>query len=248
RAHSERDRGRAGRRRRARRVPRARARPRQDGRRCLPRGLAGHGAARADPRADRHRVAHRGCLSAGRHHLLCFAARRPGASLSLGRARLGSDDRGARPVPVRAPPQRPRRRARPPPSSRRGPPPPTSPRGPTTAGPHHPSRPPLSPPPRRAPPPPPRGPRHPRGAGPPPPALVVFLSALALRRVGFGLLLIVAFSVGLALVLVAIGMVMVYARRLVARFDESGPLVTRWLPLTSSAVMTLLGASIAVQA
>jgi len=41
---------------------------------------------------------------------------------------------------------------------------------------------------------------------------------------------------------------MVYARRLVARFDERGPLVTRWLPLTSSAVMTLLGVSIAVQA
>jgi len=54
--------------------------------------------------------------------------------------------------------------------------------------------------------------------------------------------------VGLALVLVAIGMLMVYARRLVARLDESGPLVTRWLPLTSSAVMTLLGASIALQA
>ena len=61
-------------------------------------------------------------------------------------------------------------------------------------------------------------------------------------------MLIVAFSVGLALVLIAIGMLMVYARRLVARFDERGPLVTRWLPLTSSAVMTLLGASIAVQA
>jgi nickel/cobalt exporter len=86
------------------------------------------------------------------------------------------------------------------------------------------------------------------GIVPCPAALVVLLSALSLRRVGFGLLLIVAFSVGLALVLIAIGMLMVYARRLVARFDERGPLVTRWLPLTSSAVMTLLGASIAVQA
>ena len=86
------------------------------------------------------------------------------------------------------------------------------------------------------------------GIVPCPAALVVLLSALSLRRVGFGLLLIVAFSVGLALVLVAIGMLMVYARRLVARLDESGPLVTRWLPLTSSAVMTLLGASIALQA
>src|SRR5215470_1548179 len=86
------------------------------------------------------------------------------------------------------------------------------------------------------------------GIVPCPAALVVLLSALSLRRVGFGLLLIVAFSVGLALVLIAIGLLMVYARRLVARLDERGPLVTRWLPLTSSAVMTLLGVSIAVQA
>lgn len=86
------------------------------------------------------------------------------------------------------------------------------------------------------------------GIVPCPAALVVLLSALSLRRVGLGLLLIVAFSLGLALVLIAIGMLMVYARRLVARFDERGPLVTRWLPLASSAVMILLGVSIAVQA
>ena len=86
------------------------------------------------------------------------------------------------------------------------------------------------------------------GIVPCPAALVVLLSALSLRRVGFGLLLIVAFSVGLAAVLIAIGVLMVYARRLMARFDESGPLVMRYLPLASSAVMTLLGVSIAVQA
>jgi ABC-type nickel/cobalt efflux system permease component RcnA len=86
------------------------------------------------------------------------------------------------------------------------------------------------------------------GIVPCPAALVVLLSALSLRRVGFGLLLIVAFSLGLALVLIAIGMLMVYARRLVARVDEHGPLVTRWLPLASSAVMILLGVSIALQA
>jgi ABC-type nickel/cobalt efflux system permease component RcnA len=86
------------------------------------------------------------------------------------------------------------------------------------------------------------------GIVPCPAALVVLLSALSLRRVGFGLLLIVAFSLGLALVLVAIGMLVVYAGRLVRRLDERGPLVTRWLPLMSSAVMTLLGLSIAIQA
>src|SRR4030095_16804008 len=86
------------------------------------------------------------------------------------------------------------------------------------------------------------------GIVPCPAALVVLLSALSLRRIGFGLLLIVAFSFGLALVLTAIGMLMVYARRFVARLDERGPLVIRWLPLAVFAVMILLGVSIAVQA
>ena len=74
------------------------------------------------------------------------------------------------------------------------------------------------------------------------------VSALSMRRVGFGLILIVAFSVGLAAVLVAIGILMVYARRLMARFREDGPLIHRWLPLTSSAVMMLLGLGLAAQA
>jgi nickel/cobalt transporter (NicO) family protein len=86
------------------------------------------------------------------------------------------------------------------------------------------------------------------GIIPCPAALVVLLSALSMRRVGFGLVLIVAFSVGLAAVLVAIGILMVYARRLMARFREDGPLIHRWLPLTSSAVMMLLGLGIAAQA
>ncbi len=86
------------------------------------------------------------------------------------------------------------------------------------------------------------------GIVPCPAALVVLLSALALRRVGFGLLLIVAFSVGLASVLIVIGLLMVSARRLMSRFHGEGPLIARWLPLTSSAVMTVLGLGIAVQA
>lgn len=86
------------------------------------------------------------------------------------------------------------------------------------------------------------------GIVPCPAALVVLLSALALRRIGFGLVLIVAFSVGLAAVLIAIGLVMVYARRLMSGVHGDGPLLTRWLPLTSAVVVTLLGAVIAVQA
>ena len=86
------------------------------------------------------------------------------------------------------------------------------------------------------------------GIVPCPAALVVLLSAVALRRVGFGLFLIVAFSVGLAAVLIAIGILMVYAGRLMARFRSDSPLITRWLPLTSSAVIGILGLAIAVQA
>ena len=86
------------------------------------------------------------------------------------------------------------------------------------------------------------------GIVPCPAALVVLLSAIALRRTGFGLLLIVAFSVGLAAVLVGIGLLTVWARRFMAHVNGDGPLVRRWLPLASAAVMTVLGVAIAIQA
>ena len=50
------------------------------------------------------------------------------------------------------------------------------------------------------------------GIVPCPAALVVLLSAVSMQRIGLGLLLIVAFSVGLAAVLIVIGLLMVYAR------------------------------------
>lgn len=86
------------------------------------------------------------------------------------------------------------------------------------------------------------------GIIPCPAALVVLLSALSLNRTGFGLFLIVAFSVGLAVVLIGIGLLMVYARHFMSRFRGNTPLITRWLPLTSSAVITVFGMAIAVEA
>ena len=86
------------------------------------------------------------------------------------------------------------------------------------------------------------------GMIPCPAALVVLLSAIALHRVGFGLLLIVAFSVGLASVLMTLGLVMVSARHVLARFQGEGRLLTRWLPLTSAAVITMFGLVMIVQA
>jgi nickel/cobalt exporter len=86
------------------------------------------------------------------------------------------------------------------------------------------------------------------GIVPCPAALVVLLSALSLGRVGFGLVLIVAFSLGLAAVLIATGILVVYARRLMARVQGEGLLITRWLPLTSAAVIIVVGLGMTTQA
>jgi high-affinity nickel-transport protein len=83
------------------------------------------------------------------------------------------------------------------------------------------------------------------GIIPCPAALVVLLSAVALHRVGFGLFLIVAFSLGLAAVLVSIGILMVRARSLLSRWSSDSPWVTRWLPLVSASAMLIAGLGIA---
>jgi ABC-type nickel/cobalt efflux system permease component RcnA len=85
------------------------------------------------------------------------------------------------------------------------------------------------------------------GIVPCPAALVVLLSAISQHRVAFGLYLIVAFSLGLAAILISIGMVTVYARRLLARLPSEGPLVNRWLPMASASVITCLGVGLVIQ-
>jgi ABC-type nickel/cobalt efflux system permease component RcnA len=85
------------------------------------------------------------------------------------------------------------------------------------------------------------------GLLPCPSALVVLLGAVALGRIGFGLLLIVAFSAGLAGVLTGIGLMMVYARRFFERFNTGGPLV-RWLPVASAAIVSATGLVMSIQA
>ena len=82
------------------------------------------------------------------------------------------------------------------------------------------------------------------GLLPCPSALVVLLSAIALHRVAFGMLLIVAFSVGLAAVLTGIGLLLVYARRLFEHFPSDGRLL-RALPVASAAFVTVAGLAIA---
>jgi ABC-type nickel/cobalt efflux system permease component RcnA len=86
------------------------------------------------------------------------------------------------------------------------------------------------------------------GLVPCPAALVVLLGAVSLHRIGFGLFLIVAFSLGLAAVLITIGLLMVYARQFLARWKSDGSILKRWLPVASAGCMLLLGLGIALRA
>jgi len=65
-------------------------------------------------------------------------------------------------------------------------------------------------------------------------------SAIAIHRVGFGLILISLSVLGSRL-LNCLGLLMVSARHVIARFQGEGRLMTRWLPLTSAAVITMFG-------
>jgi nickel/cobalt exporter len=86
------------------------------------------------------------------------------------------------------------------------------------------------------------------GLLPCPEALMVLLITIAAHRVLFGLLLIVAFSIGLASVLVGFGLVLVYARAAFQRIDFSTGLVPRLLPVASAVVIVVAGCVITAQA
>ena len=85
------------------------------------------------------------------------------------------------------------------------------------------------------------------GLLPCPSALVVLLSAVALHRVALGLALIVAFSLGLAATITAVGLVAVLARRAFGRLSLDGPLV-RALPAVSAALILTMGLVITARA
>ncbi len=85
------------------------------------------------------------------------------------------------------------------------------------------------------------------GLIPCPTALVVLLAAISLHRVGYGLVLIVAFSLGLAAAMTGIGLLAVTAKRLSARLRLDGRFV-RALPALSAVVVLVLGLVMTVRA
>jgi len=86
------------------------------------------------------------------------------------------------------------------------------------------------------------------GLLPCPSALVVLLIAISNHRVGYGMLMVLAFSLGLASVLTGIGLLFVYARRLVERPLAASARLVRVLPAISAVVITCAGFIIAYQA
>ena len=85
------------------------------------------------------------------------------------------------------------------------------------------------------------------GLLPCPSALVVLLAAISLHRVAFGLLLILAFSAGLALTITGIGLAAVLARSTFRRVSFEGRLV-RLLPAASALVILAAGLAMTLRA
>ena len=91
------------------------------------------------------------------------------------------------------------------------------------------------------------------GLIPCPSALVVLLAAISLHRIVFGLLLIVAFSAGLASVLTGIGLALASGLPLVGRLSHAGDRAVlartiRFLPIASALVVMIAGLGLTVQA
>jgi ABC-type nickel/cobalt efflux system permease component RcnA len=85
------------------------------------------------------------------------------------------------------------------------------------------------------------------GLLPCPSALVVLLAALSLHRLAFGLVLILAFSLGLALSITGIGLVAGLAKQVFARRSFDGAVV-RALPVVSALVILAAGIAMAASA
>jgi nickel/cobalt exporter len=85
------------------------------------------------------------------------------------------------------------------------------------------------------------------GIVPCPTALVVLLAAISLHRIGYGLVLILAFSLGLATAMTVIGLVAVTAKRTFERVDFNGGAI-RLLPAFSAVVVLGLGLAMTARA
>ncbi len=73
------------------------------------------------------------------------------------------------------------------------------------------------------------------------------LGAIALNKIGLGLVLVLAFSLGLAGALTAIGVTFIYAGKLLNKFPSSGKFINV-LPVFSALFISLIGLGIVYKA
>ena len=85
------------------------------------------------------------------------------------------------------------------------------------------------------------------GLIPCPSALVVMLGAIALNRIGFGFVLVLVFSLGLAGALTAIGILFISAGKLFARFPTQGKIL-QWVPIGSALIVSVIGLTLCFRA
>jgi len=88
------------------------------------------------------------------------------------------------------------------------------------------------------------------GLLPCPSALLALLGAVAVGRAGFGLMVVVAFSLGLAATLTGVGLLFLYAGRMLERRAMAGPWsgLLRYAPAVAAVAVTLSGVMIAARA
>jgi ABC-type nickel/cobalt efflux system permease component RcnA len=90
------------------------------------------------------------------------------------------------------------------------------------------------------------------GMVPCPSALVVLVAAISQHRIGLGMVLILAFSLGLAATVTGVGLVTIWGRRVVARFNPErklfGGRLSGALPAISASVIVLVGLLITYRA
>ena len=85
------------------------------------------------------------------------------------------------------------------------------------------------------------------GLLPCPAALVLLLTAISIGRIGFGILLVIAFSIGLAAVLTAVGMLFIKGSLLLHGFGATHTL-RRYAPGFSALIIVVIGVFITAQA
>ena len=95
------------------------------------------------------------------------------------------------------------------------------------------------------------------GLIPCPSALLLLLSSIALGQVGYGLILVLSFSLGLASVLTGLGLLLIYSKHVfkrlpIEKWTDQKSFKLKWMinviPIVTAAAITFIGLIISIQA